>query len=156
DEPRPADGRVETHHVELLLSGLTDHDEGHGAIRRTDRPQPRITHFRCLWTVPPGPLAVLLQVVALDLPPICQLEDIGAFPFYQEGAPVGSGHMAHELRIAKPAIGHDHWWGQRHTASAESRHASIQHALEPVQFVAAWRPRALRGGPPDGKVDRDN
>jgi hypothetical protein len=35
----------------------------------------------------------------------------------------------------------------------ECRHASIQHALEPVQFVAAWRPRALRVGPPDGKVD---
>ena len=26
-EPWPAHGRVETHHVELLLPGLTDHDE---------------------------------------------------------------------------------------------------------------------------------
>src|SRR5262245_5951905 len=35
DEPWPADGCVETHHVELLFPGLTDHDEGHGTIRRT-------------------------------------------------------------------------------------------------------------------------
>jgi hypothetical protein len=60
--------------------------------------------------------------------------------------------MAHELRIAKPAIGHNHRRGQRHTASAESRHASIQHALEPVQFVAARRPRACGVGPTNGKV----
>src|SRR5215510_8791669 len=69
DEPRPAAGRVETHHVALLLPGLTDHEERHGAIRRTGGSQPRIAHPRHLLTRPPGPLAVLLQVVALDLPP---------------------------------------------------------------------------------------
>src|SRR5262245_38201721 len=42
DESWPADGRGKTHHVELLLPGLTDHDKGHGAIRRTGRPQPRM------------------------------------------------------------------------------------------------------------------
>src|SRR5919109_4376528 len=63
DEPRPTDGRVEAYHVELLLPGCTDHDEGHGAIRRTGGSQPRI---------------------------------------------VGRRYMAHELRIAKPAISHDH------------------------------------------------
>src|SRR5215467_15545897 len=45
--PRPneswaADGRVETHHVELLLPGFADHDDRHRPIRRTGRPQPRI------------------------------------------------------------------------------------------------------------------
>jgi hypothetical protein len=64
--------------------------------------------------------------------------------------------MAHELGITKPAIGHNHRRGQEPTASAESRHASIQHALEPVQFVAAWRPRAAGGWLTDGKVDGDD
>src|SRR5215468_11527443 len=102
DEPRPADGRVETHHVELLLPGLTDHDKGHGAIRRTGGPQPRIAHPRHLRTRPPGPIAGLLQGTPLDLAPVWQREDIGTFPFYQESALVGAGQMAHELRIAKP------------------------------------------------------
>jgi hypothetical protein len=64
--------------------------------------------------------------------------------------------MAHELRIAKPAIRDDHRRGHRHTASAESRYASIQHDLHPVQFVAARCARALRVGPTDGKVDGDD
>src|SRR5215472_11158353 len=86
DEPRPADGRVETHHVELLLPGLTDHDEGHGAIRRTGRPQPRIAHSRHLWARPPGPIAGLLQVTPLDLAPVWQCEGVGTLPFHQEDA----------------------------------------------------------------------
>src|SRR5262252_193532 len=69
-QPWPADGRGETHHVELLLPGFADHDERHGAIRRTGRPQPRIAHPRHLRARPPGPIAGLLQVVALDPPPI--------------------------------------------------------------------------------------
>src|SRR5262249_28838477 len=72
DEPWPADGCVQTHHVELLLPGCTDHDEGHGAIRRTGGSQPRIAHPRHLLAVSPRPRALLLQVVALDLPPIGQ------------------------------------------------------------------------------------
>src|SRR5215470_6186250 len=87
-EAWPADGRVETHHVELLLSGLTDHDERHRAIGRTGGAQPRIAHPRHLLARPPRPIA-LLQVVALDLPPICQSEAIGTLPFHQEGTMVG-------------------------------------------------------------------
>src|SRR5262249_53455389 len=68
DEPRPADGRVETHDVELLLLGFTHHEERHSAIRRTGRPQPRIAHPWHLRARPPRPLAVLLQVMAFDLP----------------------------------------------------------------------------------------
>src|SRR5919198_4239915 len=100
DEPRPADSRVETHHIELLLPGLTDHDEGHRAIRRTCGPYPCIAHPRHLLAIPPRPIAVLLQVVALDLPPIGQLEDIDTLPFHQAGALVCRRHMPHELRIA--------------------------------------------------------
>ena len=70
DEPRPADGRVKTHDVELLLPGLHNHNEGHGAIRWTGRPQPRIAHPRYLLARPPGPIAGLLQVTPLDLPPM--------------------------------------------------------------------------------------
>src|SRR5215470_6482000 len=70
DEPRPADSRVETHHIELLLPRLTDHDERHGAICRTSHPQPCIAYPRHLLARPPRPLAVLLQIVAFDLPPI--------------------------------------------------------------------------------------
>src|SRR3989442_13401289 len=73
-EPRPADDGCETHHVELLLPGLTDHDERHRAIRRTGGPQPRITHPRDLLAVPPGPIALMLQVVPLHLAPVWQLE----------------------------------------------------------------------------------
>src|SRR2546426_4589762 len=62
----PANGRIETHQVELLFPGFTDHDERHGPIRWTGGPQPRIAHPRDLLTRPPRPLAVLLQVVALD------------------------------------------------------------------------------------------
>src|SRR5215831_13373572 len=81
DEPRPTDGRCETHHVELLFFGLLNYDEGHGAIRWARSPQPRIAHPRHLLTVSPRPLAVLLQVVALDLAPIGQFEGIGTLPF---------------------------------------------------------------------------
>src|SRR6266446_7293129 len=91
DEPRPADGRVETHHVELLLSGFTDHDECHGAIRRTGGPQPRIAYPRHLLARPPRPIAMLLQVVALDLPPIGQCEGVGTLPFHEERALVRRG-----------------------------------------------------------------
>src|SRR5215510_668436 len=152
DESWPADGRVETHHVELLLPGRTDDDEGHGAIRRTGGSQPCIAHPRHLRTRPPRPLAVLLQVVALDLLSIGQVEGVGTLPFHQEGAFVGRRDMAHELRITKPAIGHDHRRGQRDATPAKSRHASIEHALYPVQFVAARCSRAWRVWTPNGKV----
>src|SRR5215510_16473003 len=84
DESWPADGRGETHHVELLLPGLTDYDEGHSAIRRTGRPQPHIAHPRHLRARPPGLIAGLLQVTPLDLASVWQREDIGTFPFDQE------------------------------------------------------------------------
>src|SRR6516165_10914284 len=119
-QPRSADSGFEAHHVELLLLGFTDYDEGHGAIGRTGGPQPRIAHPRHLLTQPPRPLAVLLQVVALDLPSIGQVEGIRTLPFHEEGAFVGRRDMAHELRIAKPAIGHDYWRGQRDAAPAKS------------------------------------
>src|SRR6516162_9382860 len=99
DEPRPADSGFEAHDVELLLLRLTDHDEYHGAIRWAGRPQPRIAHPRDLLAVPPGPIALVLQVVALDLPSIGQCEGVGTLPFHKERALVGRGHMAHELRI---------------------------------------------------------
>src|SRR5215813_14132109 len=62
DEARRADGRVETHHVELLLPGLTDHDDRHRAIRRTGSSQPRIAHAGDLRALTPGPIALRLQV----------------------------------------------------------------------------------------------
>src|SRR5262245_30832952 len=67
DEAWPADGRIETHHVELLLPGLTDDDEGHGAICRTGGSQPRIAHPGDLRAVTPRPITSLLLVVALHL-----------------------------------------------------------------------------------------
>src|SRR6266571_5143531 len=91
DESWPADGRIETHHVELLLPGLTDHEERHRAIGWTGRPQPRVAHPRHLLAMPPRPIAVLLQVVAFNLPPIKQIEDIGTLPFHEECPLVGGG-----------------------------------------------------------------
>ena len=155
DEPRPADGGFETHHVELLLAGLTDHDDRHRAIRRTGGPQPRIAHAGDLRAVTPGPIP-LLQVVPLDLAPVWQCEDIGTFPFDEEGTLVRHSHVAHELRIAKPTIGDDERRGQRHTAPTKGCYAPIQHALYPVQFIAARSPRACGVRPTDGKVDGDD
>src|SRR5215471_13096975 len=155
-KPWATDGGCETHHVELLLPGLADHDERHRAIRRTGRPQPRIAYPRRLLALPPRPIAVLLQVMAFDLPPIGQCEGVGTFPFHEECTLVGRRDMTHEFRIAKPAIGHDHRWRQFDTAPAKSRQASIEHALHPVQFVAARRPRAGEVGTPDGKVHRNH
>src|SRR6266852_2597598 len=106
-EPRRTDGGLQTHHVELLLPGFADHDDRHRAIRRTGRPQPRIAYTRHLRATPPRPITVLLQIVALDLPPIGQVEDIATLPFHEERALVGRRHMAHEFRITKPTIGHD-------------------------------------------------
>src|SRR5215475_5130227 len=68
-EPRPADSGVETQHVELLLPGRIDHDDGYRAIRRTGGPQPRIAHARDLGAVTPGPIALMLQVLPLHLAP---------------------------------------------------------------------------------------
>src|SRR5918992_2797638 len=155
-EPGRTDSGFETHHVELILPVLIDHDERHRAIRRTGGSQPRIAHTRDLGAVTPGPIALMLQVVPLHLAPVWQLENIRAFPFNQEGSLMGGGHMAHELRIAEPAIGHDHRRRQVHAASAECCHASIQHALYPVQFVPARRPRAGGVGPTDSQVDGDD
>jgi hypothetical protein len=129
-----------------------DDDEGHGPIRWTGGPQPHITHARHVRALTPGPLALLLQVLPLDLVPIGQCEGVGTLPFHEERALVGRRDMAHELRIAKPAIRHDHLRGQLYAASAEGCHASIQHDLHPVQFITARRPRPWRVGPPDGKV----
>src|SRR5215475_10824847 len=84
DEPRPADGRVETHHVELLLPGLTDYDDRHRTIRRTGGPQPRIAHAGDLRALTPGPLALVLQVVAFDLAPVGQCEGVGTLAFHEE------------------------------------------------------------------------
>src|SRR6516165_1328883 len=124
-KPWATDGGCETHHVELLLPGFADHDDRHRAIRRTGRPQPRIAYPRHLLALPPRPIAVLLQVMALDLPPIGQCEGIGTLPFHKECPLVSRRDMAHELRIAKPAIGHDHWRGQRNAAPAKSRQTPV-------------------------------
>src|SRR5688572_14391177 len=144
DEPRGTDGRFETHHVELLCTGLRNNDEDHRSIRRTGGPKPCIVQPRHLRAVTPGPIALMLQVTPLDLAPVWQLEDIRTFPFHEEGSLMGGGHMAHELRITKPTIRDDHRRRQYQAASAQSRHASIQHHLHPAQFVAA-RPSRARG-----------
>src|SRR5262245_30970579 len=72
NQPRPANGRVETHQVELVLPRLLDYNERHRAIRRTGGPEPCIAHPRDLGAMTPGPIAGLLQVTPLDLAPVYQ------------------------------------------------------------------------------------
>src|SRR5215831_2871686 len=96
-KPWATDGGCETHHIELLLPGLADDDDRHRAIRRTGGPQPRIAYPRHLLARPPRPLALVLQVVALDLAPIGQFEGVGTLPFYKERTLMGRRDMAHEL-----------------------------------------------------------
>src|SRR5207244_1740519 len=66
-----ADGRVKTHHVELLFTRRIDHDDRHRAICWTGGPQPRIAHAGDLRAVTPGPLARMPQVLPVDLAPVC-------------------------------------------------------------------------------------
>src|SRR5215831_5666448 len=122
DEPRSADGSLQTEHVVQLHTGFMDDDDGHGPIRGTGGPQPHIPHSRHVRALTPGPIALVLQVTPLDLAPIRQLEGVGTLPFHEECPLVARRDMAHELRIAKPAIGHDHWWGQLDAASTKSRY----------------------------------
>src|SRR5262245_52913555 len=152
DEPRPADGRLETHHGEWLLPWCPDPAERHRASCWTRGPQPCIAPPRHLLARPPGPLAGLRPVVALDLPPIGQVESVGTLPFHQEGALVGRRAMAPELGITKPAIRDAQRRGQFHAASTQGRYAPVPHDLPPGQFVAARRPSAWGGGPTEGKV----
>jgi len=91
--------------------------------------------------------------MALDLPPIGQCEGIGTLPFHKERPLVSRRDMAHELRIAKPAIGHDHWRGQRNAAPAKSRQTPVEHALHPTELVTTRSARPLRIRATDGKVD---
>src|SRR5262247_2297697 len=65
DEPRPADVSLHTEPVVQRYTGLMDDDDGHRPIRWTGGLQPYITHPRNLGAVTPGPIAELLQVVAL-------------------------------------------------------------------------------------------
>src|SRR5512138_961064 len=73
DEPRRTEGGFQTPHVILIRTGLLDNSNSHGPIRGTGGPQPHVAHPRHLLTIPPRPLAVLLQVMAFDLAPIRQL-----------------------------------------------------------------------------------
>ena len=93
--------------------------------------------------------------MALDLPPIGQCEGIGTLPFHKECPLVRRRDMAHELRIAKPAIRDDHRRGQLHAASPESCHAPIHHALHPTELVTTRGARPLRIRATDGKVHGD-
>src|SRR5262249_38238270 len=102
DEPRRTEGSFQTHHVILIRTGLLDNSNSPHTIRWTGGPPPHVAPPRHLLTIPPRPLAVLLQVMALDLAPIRQLEGVGTFPFHEECPLVGCRDMAHELRIAKP------------------------------------------------------
>jgi hypothetical protein len=70
DKPWPPDGRVKAHQVKLIDTGLINPDDGHRAIGRTGSLQPRIAHPRHLLALAPEPIAVPLQVVAVDLSPI--------------------------------------------------------------------------------------
>src|SRR5262245_48894041 len=125
DEPRPADVGLHTEQIVQLHTGLIDDDEGHGPVRWTGGPQPRIAHSRHLRALTPGPLTGLLHVTPLDLAPIGQCKGVGTLPFHEERALMDRRDMAHEFRIAKPAIRYDHRRGQRHTALSKGCHTLV-------------------------------
>src|SRR5713226_9016366 len=74
NEPRRTDGGLQTHHVILIRTGLLDDGDGHRPIGETGSSQPHVTHPRYLRAVTPGPRAWRLQVMAVDLAPVCQSE----------------------------------------------------------------------------------
>ena len=91
-KPWPADGGLQTHYVELLLLGSL-------TTMRVTAPYVGLvvttvhSASRHLLAFPPRP-GTMLQIVAFDLSPIGQFEDIGTLPFHQERTSVGGGHSA--------------------------------------------------------------
>src|SRR5215831_16151504 len=80
DEPWPADVGLQTEQVVQRYTGLMDDNEGHGPIRWTGGPQPHITHSRHVRALTPGPIALVLHVLPLNLVPIGQCKGVGTLP----------------------------------------------------------------------------
>ena len=96
------------------------------------------------------------HVRAFDLASVFQGKGLGAFALHQQGPLRRFRDVAHELGVAEPPIGHDHWGGSRDASFGKSCQALIEHVLGQGELVVAAAPRACGIGTTDGKVERDD
>src|SRR6516165_6713483 len=90
-------------------------------------------------TLLPGPRVGLEQVRAFDLAPVFKREGIRAFALHQQGTLMRLRDVAHQLRVAEPAISHDHRAGNvtPRVAKAAKRSSSMLW----VRVSLSWQRR---------------
>src|SRR5215468_7841029 len=66
------------------------------------------------------------------------------------------GPVAHQFRVAEPTIGHQHGWGQGHTAFGGGGQTLIEQVLGEMELVLAFAPRPFGIGAADGKINRND
>src|SRR5215510_13845167 len=104
-------GRFPAAQVVAIALGLVDDDDRHRPIRGAEGGEPGISDSGPVLALPPWPVGVGLEGPTLDLPPIGQLEDIGALALHQRPTVAGR-HVRHQLAVTDPAIRDDRRWGQ--------------------------------------------
>jgi hypothetical protein len=93
-----------TEQVDAIFCGLVHDDHRHRPIGRTLSPKPSIPTTRRVKTLLPGPGVVMNEVAPVDFAPIFKIKGVGGFALDQQGTLMRVGHVAHQLRITKPAI----------------------------------------------------
>jgi len=79
---------------------------------------------------------------------------VGALAFHHHGPALVVRHVRQQLRVAKPAIGHDQGGGQRQPQPLQACR-SIQHHLQPGQLVTGKGGQAQRVRATHTKIHRD-
>jgi len=89
----------------------------------------------------------------VNFAPIFEIEGVGGFALNEQGALMRVGHVAHQFRVTKPAIGYDDGRGQLKAAPGQRGEGLIEHGLRPLELGVAAPPRSLRVGPSHRKVN---
>ena len=142
-----------TEPVEAIFFGLVHDDHRHRPIGRTLSSKPPIATTGRVQTLLSGPCVVMHEVATVDFAPIFEIKASGGFALNPQGTLMNVGHIAHQLRITTPAIGHHHGRRQFQGAPGQSGEGLIQHGLCPLQFrttACAW---PFRVGPWHGKIN---
>ena len=156
NQPRHRDLKGHRDQIKRLVTRLVDDHQQNLTIGATSSPQPHIAATWGMQTLWPAPIVRFDQVRPLDLATLFQGKGIGTLALHPQGPLMRLGHMAHELGIAEPTIGHHHRFRQRHTAVGKGGEAFIEPLLGEMEFVLAFAPRPLGTRAADSKVNRDD